>query len=71
MLGYLEKLAVGVMPRMAGLVMGRRGQLTVGLALLPRSLAFQPGTVAGGTMFRIDRFAQTDLFGIVGARTPV
>lgn len=56
-LGDGEELPVRMVPGVAGLVVRRRRQGAVGLALAPVRLALQVGAVATGAVFPVEAFA--------------
>ena len=53
-LRHLEQILVGVVPSMAGLIMGRRGQVTVLIALVPIRLPFEALPMATGALLSIE-----------------
>ena len=52
-LRHLEQILIGVVPSMAGLIMGRRGQVTVLIALVPIRLPFKIPAMATGALLSI------------------
>lgn len=70
-LGDVEQLLIGMVPGVAGLVVGRSRQAPVGLALPPVFLTLQIDAVAGRAMLGVDQLAPCDDFRVVRFEQPV
>ena len=66
LLGHGEQEFVGMMPGMAGLIMGRRRQAAIGPPLPPVGLTLQLVPMTARALGAIDNPAQGDLGGILG-----